>query len=121
MENNSCCCCGLGGTGEGYKTVSPEEFAKEITSPKVYLVDVRTPAEYAEGHIEGAGNLDVTAEDFIEKAKETLPKDKTIAVYCGSGKRSGMAATKLAAEGYDILNMDGGLSAWQKAGLPTVK
>lgn len=104
-------------SAETYTTVSAEEFARRIKSADVYLIDVRTAEEYADGHIEGARNLDVTKESFVEDAKRMLPKDKVIAVYCGSGKRSAVASGKLAAEGYRVLNLDGGFAAWKEAGL----
>ena len=112
--------CGFAAT-KPENTVSPEEFAIKIKSPEIYLVDVRKPEEFADGHIEGAANLDVTSETFESDAEKSLPKDKTIAVYCGTGRRSAMAAEKLLKLGFKILNLDGGLNAWTKAGLPVVK
>lgn len=99
-----------------YQTVEVEDFAKQIKSPKVYLVDVRTAEEFKEGHIEGAANIDILSPDFVDIAKQTLPNGKEIAVYCGTGKRSAMAAEKLAEMGYPVLNLDGGLEAWKAAG-----
>lgn len=104
-----------------YTTVSPKEFAQEIKSSNVYLIDVRKADEYAEEHIEGAHNLDVTSEDFISRAEKGLPRNKTIATYCGTGKRSGIAADELTKAGFKILNLDGGLGAWKSEGLPVVK
>ena len=115
------CSCGLPPKSDAYKTVSPKEFSIEIKSPEIFLIDVRKPEEYGEGHIAGAHNIDVTSEDFLEKAKSILPKDRTIAVYCGSGKRSAIASGKLTGAGYTILNLDGGLSAWIASGLPVTK
>lgn len=103
-----------------YTTVSPAEFARRISSNDIFLIDVRTPEEYATGHIEGATNLDVQSPEFMQEARMMLPSDKTIAVYCGTGKRSGMASEKLAEAGYNILNLDGGLTAWKAASLPVV-
>ena len=104
----------------GYITVTPEEFSKEIRLPEDYLLDVRTKEEFDGGHIGGAHNLDVTAPDFEERAKRELPKNKRIAVYCGSGKRSAKASQDLSAEGFKVVNLDGGLAAWIAAGLPVV-
>ena len=106
---------------EKYTTVDAVEFSKDIKSPNIYLVDVRTPEEYADGHIEGAKNLNVMSDNFEKKAEASLPKDREIAVYCGSGKRSALAAAKLSALGYKVLNMAGGMAAWNEAGLPVVK
>ena len=104
-----------------YQTVSPEKYEEAIKNPDVYLLDVRKSDEFAEGHIEGANNLDVTAPDFLEKAEKILPRDKTIAVYCGTGRRAGIAAGELSAAGYKIISLEGGLTAWTSAGKPVVK
>ena len=80
--------------------------------------DVRTAAEYEEGHIQGAINIDVKQENFIETAKATLPSDKIIAVYRRGGRRSVTAAEKLVAENYKVINLDGGIMDWKDAGMP---
>lgn len=122
------CGCGNGKNKEAVKTVSVDEFAAITlssdltgTSPKlgeelVRLIDVRTPKEYAEGHLEGAENIDVKAPDFAERIKNI---EGTVAVYCRGGKRSLKAAEQLAANGCTVYNLDGGIMAWQKAGMPT--
>ena len=69
-------------------SISAPEFEKEIKSDTVQLVDVRTPQEYAEGHIDGALNIDVQSDDFKELAQIELSKDSTVLVYCRSGRRS---------------------------------
>lgn len=119
MEENNCCSCSIGGRGVSDKfiTVTPKVFAEEILEPDVYLVDVRTADEFATGHIKGAHNLDVNSDDFIEEAKKTLPKDKRIAVNCGTGRRSAKAAGELVEAGFKVINLDGGLDAWKAAGL----
>ena len=98
-----------------YDTVDAAEFAKRIKSDEVYLVDVRTSDEFKEGHIERAHNIDVMNPDFLKNAERELPEAKTIAVYCGTGKRSGMASEQLASAGYKVLNLDGGLASWKGA------
>ena len=89
-------------------------FKKIIEQPNVQLVDARTAKEYDEGHIGNAINIDVLAEDFIPKATQLLKKEKPIAVYCRSGKRSTIAAEKLAAAGFSgpIYNLTGGYLAY---------
>ncbi|MCH5319666.1 MAG: rhodanese-like domain-containing protein [Paramuribaculum sp.] len=114
MENNT-------STTATFTTVAPAEFSKIIKEDNVYLIDVRHPDEWAEGHIAGAANLDVMAEGFVDEAKRQLPEEDTIAVYCGTGKRSGMASEELAAAGFKIVNLEGGLNAWEAAGLPIEK
>lgn len=101
-----------------YTTLSTEEFQEAIKSPDVITVDVRQPEEYASGHIENAINIDVKEEDFINKAESRLPKDKVIAVYCRSGKRSAMAAEMLTEKGYKVLNLEDGIEDWKSRNLP---
>ena len=98
------------------KTVGVDEFAQIIVQKNVRLIDVRTPKEYAEGHILGAEMIDVKAADFAERTKGI---NGTVAVYCRSGRRSLDAANRLAAQGCTVYNLDGGILAWQKAGKPT--
>jgi len=102
---------------QNYENADPEGFAELITKPDVVLLDVRTDGEFKEGHIEKALNIDVKQGDFMEKAK-ALPKDKTIAVYCRSGRRSANAANQLASEGYKVVNLVGGIIAWKDGGRP---
>lgn len=97
---------------DSIQTVPAEEFAQIIKADSVILVDVRTAGEYDAGHIENARNIDVLKDDFRSVATETLPKDRTIAVYCRSGKRSLKAAAILAKEGYKVINLRGGWLEW---------
>lgn len=101
---------------QNYENTDPEGFAKLIAQSDVVILDVRTAEEFNEGHIENALNIDVKQSDFMQKAKATLPKGKTIAVYCRSGRRSANAATALGAEGYRAVNLLGGILAWKEAG-----
>lgn len=101
-----------------YENVEVEGFMELVGNPSVLLLDVRTAAEFAEGHIEGSINIDQGQDNFMEKVKGALPKDKKIAVYCRSGRRSASAAGKLAAEGYQCVNLKGGIQAWKEAGKP---
>ena len=103
---------------QNFENTDVQGFSELITNPDVILLDVRTADEYAEGHIEGAILIDQKQSDFMEKAKDTLPIDKTIAVYCRSGRRSGNAADKLADIGYKCVNLKGGIIAWKEAGMP---
>ena len=104
-----------------YTTVTPAMFEKVVEDPDTYILDVRHPDEYTEGHIAGANNDDVLEPTFLTIAESELPKDKTIAVYCGTGKRSAMASERLAEVGYKVVNLDGGITAWMAAGLPVAK
>ena len=106
---------GVGGC-TGFKTVSAEEFEAVIADGKAQIVDVRTPEEFAEGHIARSVNIDVNGAKFMEKTHAKLDKSKPVAVYCRSGKRSAKAARMLAKEGFDVINLDGGIIAWKDAG-----
>lgn len=96
-------------------------FAKLITNPDEQILDVRTPAEFAEGHIAGAVNIDIYDDNFMADALKTLDPSRPVAVYCRSGKRSADAASRLAAKGYRVTNLEGGILAWIEQKLPTVK
>ncbi len=104
--------------GQHHENMDVKAFSELIQHPDVMLLDVRTAAEYAEGHIEGAISLDQGQNDFIEKAKAALSADKTIAVYCRSGRRSASAAERLAREGFQCVNLKGGIVAWKEARMP---
>ena len=99
-------------------SVSAPEFNKEIKADTVQLLDVRTPGEYAEGHIEGALNIDVHSDDFRRMAEKELSKDSTVLVYCRSGRRSMDAAEILVLLGYKVVNLKGGIIEWKEDGLP---
>ena len=101
---------------QNFENVDVQGFSDLIETPGVVVLDVRTASEYAEGHIAGAVVIDQGQSDFLEKAKSVLPTDKKIAVYCRSGRRSANAAGRLAAEGYQCVNLKGGILAWKEAG-----
>ena len=94
-----------------FENANVDRFAECITDSNVVLLDVRTEKEFNEGHIQNALNIDIKQDDFVEKAKATLPTEKTVAVYCRSGVRSALAANKLSAEGYKVVNLEGGILA----------
>src|SRR5688572_17651731 len=86
----------------------------------VVILDVRTPREYAEGHIPGAVNVDVSdAKGFEEKAK-SLDKGKKYIVHCAKGVRSDRAVRRMSGQfGFENLyDFSGGMEAWKKAGKP---
>lgn len=107
------------------KNVSPAEAHMLIQNnrdnPDFAILDVRTPAEYADGFIEGAFNIDVNSPTFREDVGK-LEKNKTYLVYCRSGNRSATASGILEELGFnDIFNMTGGILDWEGAGFPVVK
>lgn len=99
-----------------FKTLPMEEFASFIQDKEVQRLDVRTLVEYSEGHIPGSININVLDESFAAIADSTLQKEKPVALYCRSGKRSQKAADILSAKGYRVYELDKGFNAWQEAG-----
>lgn len=106
---------------ENFKSLTINEFSTFIAQPNVQLVDVRTPAEYAEGHIANSSNIDVMSQDFAQVADSTLVKDQPVALYCRSGKRSKHAAEILSSKGYHVVELDNGFIGWASDGKPIVK
>jgi len=81
------------------------------------VIDVRTPAEYAAGHIAGARNIDVEAADFSSRIS-TLGRTASYLVYCHSGRRSAIAAQQMAAAGFGDIADGGGMADLVAAGAP---
>ena len=105
---------------KGYKDLPADAFETMLSEDgTAQLVDVRTPEEYAAGHIPGAINLDWYADDFIDKAKASLTTDRPVMVYCRSGKRSAKAAWKLDGNEFRTYNLLGGYLGWTEAGKRT--
>ena len=85
------------------------------SNPKLIIIDARTPKEYAEGTLPNALNIDVKADDFVQKIG-SLDKSATYLMHCRSGKRSMKASEIMLEHGFvDVTNMDGGYLAWVKA------
>jgi rhodanese-related sulfurtransferase len=100
--------------------LSVSEFSSKVTEAGVITLDVRTPGEFNEGHIEGALLVDFQSGNF-ENEIASLDKSKTYAVYCRSGNRSGQAVKVMSDAGFtDLYNLDGGVIDWANAGLPLV-
>jgi rhodanese-related sulfurtransferase len=101
--------------------VGVAEFANVIASPDVTIVDVRTPQEFAEGHIEGAVNIPVELPDFMDRVSELDPSG-TYAVYCRSGNRSQPAVAGMASVGItSIFELESGTTGWASEGQPLVQ
>ena len=101
---------------EGVEVVNVASFEMKILDENVQLIDVRTPEEYAEGHLKNATNICVTCGAF-EKEIEVLDKTKPVLVYCKMGGRSAKAAAKLKEQGFkSITDLDGGITAWKNEG-----
>ena len=106
---------------DNFENTDVQGFAELVADTNVVVLDVRTVAEFTEGHIKGAILIDQGQSDFVEKAKSSLPIEKKIAIYCRSGRRSTNAAGKLAEVGYKCVNLKGGIIAWKEAGMPVTK
>ena len=108
---------GLFGQTAKFRTVDVAEFAKAVADTSYVVLDVRTPAEHAEGHIPGTHfNIDVLGDNYTENALKVIPKDKPVALYCRSGNRSKNAARILAENGYQVLELGTGFRGWAAAG-----
>ena len=103
----------LGCKAADFRSVDADTFAQIIEDTTIVRLDVRTLNEYAQGHIPNALLIDVTQADFIQKAKQLLPMDKTIALYCRSGRRSKNAAMQLAQQGYQVIELNTGFNSWK--------
>lgn len=108
-------------SGAPVSDLDVDAFEAKAADPAVFLVDVRTPDEYAEGHLRGAANIDWNAPGFMDQFSAACPKETPVAVYCRSGRRSAEAAQKLSKAGYTVTNLLGGIVAWQEAGKPVTK
>ncbi len=107
-------------TASGLKTVSVDESAAVLESPPDGLVvlDVRTPEEFDEGHLDGAELLDFYEPDFAARLA-TLDSDAPYLLYCRSGNRSGQTLDMMRDLGFtDVTEIDGGINAWTAAGEP---
>lgn len=101
--------------------VGVTEFANVIASPGVTIVDVRTPQEFAEGHIEGAVNIPVEFPDFMDQVSQLDPSG-TYAVYCRSGNRSQPAVAGMSSVGINaIYELESGTTGWTSEGQPLVR
>jgi rhodanese-related sulfurtransferase len=108
-----------GGSSSGIELVSATEAADTIAEqPNAIILDVRTPDEFAEGHIEGAINIDFYAADFAGSLAGLNP-DASYVLYCRSGNRSAETAKLMAdLEFSQVDEIEGGILAWSAAGLP---
>lgn len=105
--------------GGGLQNFDAKTFSESFqASESKQLLDVRTADEYAQGHIEGAVNADINSAEFMNVVQK-LDKDKAVFVYCLSGGRSASAAQQLKEQGFkEVINLEGGILAWNAAQLP---
>jgi rhodanese-related sulfurtransferase len=87
--------------------------------PQLFVLDVRTPQEYAAGHVPGAVNV---PHDQVGTRLAEVPRDKDVVIYCRSGRRTGLAAGVLGASGYTRLShLEGDMNAWLDRNRPLEK
>ena len=109
------------GQAGGPVRVGVTEFATLAGSPEVRVIDVRTPEEFADGHIAGAVNIPVQSSDFSTRVAELDPT-ATYAVYCRSGNRSQPAVAAMADAGITtIFELKSGTKGWTSEGQPLVQ
>lgn len=95
-------------------------FADLVAKSGTVILDVRTPAEFATGHLDNAKNIDVEAPTFGEQVK-VLPVGGSYAVYCRSGNRSKTALDQMKSLGFTTASdLTGGIGAWTAAGYKIV-
>lgn len=98
---------------------SPREAQKALEQGPILLIDVREPSEFAAGHISSARSVPLGT---LKKAAEAWEREQPVLLYCQSGKRSEHAEALLDELNFaDVRSLEGGLSAWSAAGLPTEK
>jgi rhodanese-related sulfurtransferase len=100
-----------------FETVSPAK-AKELQTAGAMLIDVRESHEYRAGHAPGAKHISLSV---LARRLGEIPKERDILVICASGMRSQQAANLLAAEGFKVTNVNGGMALWQRSGLAVTK
>lgn len=95
-----------------------EAEALLVSGGKVVALDVRTPGEFAEGHIAGALNVDFRSPDF-EAELDLLDREAAYLLHCASGRRSARALAAMRARGFQsVYHMTAGFGAWVRAGKP---
>jgi len=113
----------------GFETVSVDEAREMLEKDDFFLLDVRTPVEFNESHIEGAVliplvngyGLNLGPDKLLEARINEVPKGEKILVYCRTGRRSAVASQMLEDAGYtDVYNIGGGINEWIAAGYPVV-
>lgn len=107
------------------RTLSPRHFKSLLDryqgDPVVALLDVRTPTEFADGHIEGAILIDYYSSDYVKRIQE-LDRQKTYLIYCRSGNRSGKSLAIFEKLGFrHAYHMDAGVIGWLREKYPLVR
>lgn len=99
-----------------YENLDVEKFGKTISDGNVKILDVRTPDEYAQGHIPGSILIDVESQDFVQEVLSRFSTETPLALYCKTGIRSRTASEMLCREGYKVYNLETGIKGWMESG-----
>jgi rhodanese-related sulfurtransferase len=104
------------------QNVDANTFEQKINAGGVQVLDVRTAGEYSGNHLKNVMLADWTNKAQFEERVKYLDKNKTLLVYCAAGGRSGQAAVWLKEQGFkEVVNLQGGITAWNAAGKPVVR
>jgi rhodanese-related sulfurtransferase len=99
-------------------TLPANEFQTAIQQPKVQILDVRTAGEFAGGHVKNALQANWNDAKEFESRTQHLDKNLTVYVYCQAGGRSAAAQAYLIEKGFNVVNLEGGMSNWKMNNLP---
>ncbi len=106
---------------QNYGNLNVVNFQKKLAAQKGVVLDVRTPAEFAKGHLPNAININYQDPEFKQAIKNLKP-DQPYFIYCAKGGRSAKACAQLKTNGLKkVYNLEGGIAAWQQAGQVVVK
>ncbi len=109
------------GLFRGYKGLQPAGLTALVNRENALVVDLRPIAEFEKGHIPGAKNVQVSQFD-PENRQLAAAKGLPVVLVCKAGQASGDAAKRLRKAGFErVFVLDGGIGAWQQAGLPLAK
>lgn len=101
------------------KIVTVDDLKAALSNPRVFVIDVRTPQEFAQGHVKGAVNWPLQE---IDRWWNRVPKDRVVYIHCNTQNRSAVAVQYLMNKGYQNLNLvHGGIQAWMSRRYPTTR
>ena len=101
--------------------IDPERAADLVGNGKVTVIDIRTPAEFSQGHLAGATNINFMARDFADRVS-LLDPGKTYLLHCATGRRSTRSLAVFKKLNFkSVFHMDGGIKAWKSEGQPVLE
>ena len=110
--------CGKGSKDDS-SLVTPQELS--LKQNDIVLIDVRTPGEFEQGHLENSVNINIADKSFKEEVGK-LDKSQPVYVYCKVGGRSAKAANILREMGFEeVYDLEGGIRNWERSGMKVVK